>query len=355
MGLKQSKHITTTTLVNSSKDRPDVLLKGERRKKFRSFRSSGILFDGTSTLENWRFSHGGKRIHNLKNAKLLGPIIDEEVERLQRQHRLFKRIWQSNYSSPVEERLKSGGARILDVGCGPGTWTIEMAESYPKSTFTGVDFAPIFPQEKRPVNAKFLQANILDGLPFLDDTFDFVHMRLLVTAFSAKEWEEKVIPELARVTRQGGWVEFMESDIQYFNEGPVTQRLSNALMAFMKGKGILQPIDSYVPNSMESCEKFEKEIKIEEKSCFVGKWAGELGQLAVDDITKGWAAVKLPMSTMMGAKPSEYDDAIQIFAKEVEQYKTSFKTWRFFGQKISTTSSSAITTPSSWDQSEQSQ
>lgn len=50
-------------------------------------------------------------------------------------------------------------------------------------------------------------------------------------------------------------------------------------MAFMKGKGIIQPIDSYVPNSMESCEKFEKDIKIEEKSCFVGKWAGELGQL----------------------------------------------------------------------------
>jgi hypothetical protein len=115
MGIKQSRHNITTTIVNSSKDRPDVLLKGERRKKFRSFRSSGILFDGTSTLENWRFSHGAKRIHNLKNVKL-GPIIDDEVERLQRQHRLFKRIWQSNYSSPVEERLKSGGARILDIG-----------------------------------------------------------------------------------------------------------------------------------------------------------------------------------------------------------------------------------------------
>jgi ubiquinone/menaquinone biosynthesis C-methylase UbiE len=351
MGIKQSKY-NTVPIVNISKDRTDVLLKAEKRKKFRSFRSSGMLFDGTSTLESWRFSHAGKRIHNLKNAKLLGPIIDEEVERLQRQHRLFKRIWQSNYSSPVEEKLKSGGARILDVGCGPGTWTIEMAEAYPKSTFTGVDFAPIFPQEKRPVNAKFLQANILDGLPFLDDTFDFVHMRLLVTAFSSKEWEERVIPELARVTRQGGWVEFMESDIQYYHEGPTTQRLSSALMAFMKGKGILHSIDSYVPSSMESCEKFEKEIKIEEKSCFVGKWAGELGQLAVDDITKGWAAVKLPMSTMMGVKASEYDDVVQTFAKEVEQYKTSFKTWRFFGQKISTTSSSAITTPSSWEQSQ---
>jgi hypothetical protein len=61
------------------------------------------------------------------------------------------------------------------------------------------------------------------------------------------------------------------------------------------------------------------------------------------------------MTTMMGAKSSDYDEYVQIFAKEVEQYKSSFKTWRFFGQKISTTSSSAITTPSSWDQSEQSQ
>src|ERR1051325_9432918 len=108
-----------------------------------------------------------------------------------------------------------------------------MAESYPKSTFTGVDFAPIFPQEKKPENAKFLQANILDGLPFLDDTFDFVHMRLLVTAFSSREWEEKVIPELARITRQGGWVEFMESDIQYYNEGPTTQRLTEACKYFL--------------------------------------------------------------------------------------------------------------------------
>ena len=108
-----------------------------------------------------------------------------------------------------------------------------MAESYPKSTFTGVDFAPIYPQEKKPENAKFLQANILDGLPFLDDTFDFVNMRLLVTAFSSKEWDEKVIPELVRVTRQGGWVEFMESDIQYLNEGPTTQRLTNACMYFL--------------------------------------------------------------------------------------------------------------------------
>src|SRR5436305_2023548 len=112
MGIKQSKH-HSSTIANSTKDKLDVLLKAEKRKKFRSWRSSGIVSDGSSPLESWRFSHGEKRIHNLKNAKLLGPIIDEEVERLQRQHKLFKRIWQSNYSAPVEEKLSSGGARIL--------------------------------------------------------------------------------------------------------------------------------------------------------------------------------------------------------------------------------------------------
>ena len=50
-------------------------------------------------------------------------------------------------------------------------------------------------------------------------------------------------------------------------------------MTFMKGKGILQPINSHIPDSMEANEKFVNEIKVEEKSCFVGKWAGELGQL----------------------------------------------------------------------------
>ncbi|CAG8719410.1 507_t:CDS:1 [Dentiscutata erythropus] len=104
-----------------------------------------------------------------------------------------------------------------------------MAKSYQSSTFTGVDMIPLFPQEKKPENAKFLQANVLDGLPFLDDTFDFVYMGLLVTAFTATEWG-KVIPEIVRVTKQGGWIEFMESDFQYHNEGPTTARLTESCM-----------------------------------------------------------------------------------------------------------------------------
>ncbi|CAG8780165.1 36880_t:CDS:2, partial [Gigaspora margarita] len=213
MGIKQSK----TTSNNKLKAKATV--KVEKRKKFRSLRSNSniqVITIDESINEAWRFTGSGKRIHYAKNSKY-NNAVDKEVERLQKQHCFFKRIWQSNYSAPVEEKLRAG-AKVLDIGCGPGTWTIEMAETYEQSTFTGVDYVPLFSQEMELANVKFLQANILDGLPFLEDSFDFIRMGLLVTAFNATELKEKVIPEIVRITKPGGWIEFMESDIQYYNE-----------------------------------------------------------------------------------------------------------------------------------------
>jgi SAM-dependent methyltransferase len=39
----------------------------------------------------------------------------------------------------VEERLKAG-AKVADVGCGHGSSTVLMAQSFPKSTFVGYDY-----------------------------------------------------------------------------------------------------------------------------------------------------------------------------------------------------------------------
>lgn len=40
----------------------------------------------------------------------------------------------------VENRLKEGGARVGDIGCGHGISTIIMAKAYPNSTFIGFDY-----------------------------------------------------------------------------------------------------------------------------------------------------------------------------------------------------------------------
>lgn len=43
-------------------------------------------------------------------------------------------MFQWNFISPVHESFSSGEKlKVLDIGCGPGTWIMEMATEYPNS------------------------------------------------------------------------------------------------------------------------------------------------------------------------------------------------------------------------------
>ena len=53
-----------------------------------------------------------------------------------------------------------------------------MASEYPRFKFTGIDVTSSYLIHIKPHNFKFLQANILNGLPYADNTFDFVFVDL---------------------------------------------------------------------------------------------------------------------------------------------------------------------------------
>ena len=65
-------------------------------------------------------------------------------------------------------------------------------------------------REDAPDNYVFVQGDVTKGLPFGDNTFDFVHMRLVVMALPATTWLP-VVQELHRVTRPGGWIELVDT------------------------------------------------------------------------------------------------------------------------------------------------
>ncbi|CAG8698053.1 5856_t:CDS:2, partial [Racocetra fulgida] len=88
--------------------------------------------------------------------------------------------------------------------CDYGTWALEMASDYPNSHFIGVDVTPIFPSAVTKPNVRFLQCNVLDGLPFDSNTFDFVLVRLFGNTFTERDWEDKIINEIVRLTKPGG-------------------------------------------------------------------------------------------------------------------------------------------------------
>lgn len=69
-------------------------------------------------------------------------------------------------------------------------------------------------------NLEFFQLNVIDAkLPFPDNTFDFVKQHLATASFTVANWK-RVISELYRVTKPGGYIQLLEIDYNTFNLGP---------------------------------------------------------------------------------------------------------------------------------------
>ncbi|RUP48253.1 S-adenosyl-L-methionine-dependent methyltransferase [Jimgerdemannia flammicorona] len=200
-------------------------------------RTSDSSLEQTESEPNFRWM-AGRRFRIMDGFHYFLPNDEGEMDRLTLQHFLVKscfegsfsdgrygRYWCAqllimyrlgvgrNYLSPIGEVLQLGGT-VLDVGCGPGTWTL----------FVGVDISELFPMSIKPTNCTFHTADVNDGLPFADNSFDFVYMRYLITSLTAEEWV-KAILELIRVLKPGGYIELWENDVQAHSTGPLSTAL----------------------------------------------------------------------------------------------------------------------------------
>lgn len=96
---------------------------------------------------------------------------------------------------------------ILEIGCGPGSLTKDLARTFPKAQITAVDLSFPYLKEaqknlKKFPRVGFLQANGED-LPFKDGAFDVVVCCFMFHELPLKA-REKVILEMKRVQKQNG-------------------------------------------------------------------------------------------------------------------------------------------------------
>ncbi|KAG0748550.1 hypothetical protein G6F57_004126 [Rhizopus arrhizus] len=91
------------------------------------------------------------------------------------------------------------GISVLDVGCGSGAWILDMVSDYPNCTYEGCDIEDVTNKRLSLKQTHFRTGNVLQGLPYPDNSFDFVHMRLLILAFKVEEWP-MAIAEILRMT-----------------------------------------------------------------------------------------------------------------------------------------------------------
>ncbi|RIA81457.1 S-adenosyl-L-methionine-dependent methyltransferase [Glomus cerebriforme] len=256
------------------------------------------------------------------------PFDDDEVDRLIIQHYIFQYIWDCNFSSPVDNLLK-GGAKVLDVGCGPGVWTLEMADKYRNSSFTGIDIVANFPQTIKPENTTFVTGN-LKKLPFEDNTFDFVYMRLMMFALTMEEWPG-AITELIRVCKPNGWIEIMERDLLWYNETETVRRWRSKIVDELREKnGIELIITPHIPGLLRKYDQLSN-INSDEREAKIA-WGGKI-YVDYGKIIK-WGARNLSNAVSeIRFSEGQYESLINIAIEELAKSKGYDKSHRFWAQK----------------------
>jgi ubiquinone/menaquinone biosynthesis C-methylase UbiE len=142
---------------------------------------------------------------------------------------------QANSIWPQERALferygLDGAVRIADVGCGTGEITARLAERYPQAQLIGIDILQASVEyarrryAARGTRVRFEQGDAFE-LKLPDDSQHLVVCRHLTQAVPEPE---KMLAELHRITRPGGWLHVLSEDygMLHMMPGPLeTDRL----------------------------------------------------------------------------------------------------------------------------------
>ncbi len=148
-----------------------------------------------------------------ENTYILGHT-EAEMVRLIEQDDLFTKVMGGLFPEGLDP---SPFGAILDVGCGPGGWALEVAQAYPHVQVTGLDidsgminYANSLARAGRLDNTTFTVMNALEPLAFSNDSFDLVNGRFMGGFIPTALWP-KVMQEFARITRHGGVIRLTEA------------------------------------------------------------------------------------------------------------------------------------------------
>jgi len=104
---------------------------------------------------------------------------------------------------------------LLDVGCGPGTITLDLAEKVAPGRVVGIEpvenplvAARDEAARRGDLTTRFERADVF-GLPFEDDSFDVVHAHQVLQHLADPV---AALVEMARVCGPGGWVAVRDAD-----------------------------------------------------------------------------------------------------------------------------------------------
>ncbi|KAJ8662616.1 hypothetical protein O0I10_001578 [Lichtheimia ornata] len=245
---------------------------------------------------------GGRRVAADKNVAYILPSDQGEVERLRLNHDLW-----NLYKSDMHDKLEKG-IRVLDVGCGPGWWTLDMARLYPNSQFVGIDMADVFVTENMPSNVTFKIMNAGSGLDFEQDSFDFVFQRFLVMGLSVEQYVQSV-REMKRVLKPDGAIEILELVNEFNNATPAFKNIGGWIHEAMQKRNLDSFIADKVSGFLEDAGYVD--IKDVNYDVPIGPWGKDAGELFLAIQHLALPAVKVMVTQLVSVAEDEYDKTVK--------------------------------------------
>ncbi|CAO3662825.1 unnamed protein product [Umbelopsis vinacea] len=245
------------------------------------------------------------------------PSDASETERLRLNHSMWKFALGGLQIAPLQEELEKG-IKVLDIGCGPGWWSLDMAKKYPKSQFIGIDITNDFPLDESLDNLSFQTINAGQGLPFSDNEFDYVFQRFLVMGFSSEQYRF-VIDEIKRVLKPGGTVEILEMVSEYNDAGPSFQNIGVWIEKALRLNSLDPRIATQVAGMLQAAGFIRVSDKL--RRIPIGSWGGTLGNmyLAIQKLALP-AVMNMVIQLGVTTKDSFYNAMNSAFEESSEHY-----------------------------------
>ncbi|WVQ64109.1 uncharacterized protein L199_002269 [Kwoniella botswanensis] len=227
--------------------------------------------------------YGKKRRYNTTQEHYVLPVDQQEINRLNTQHRAVTSIFEGLLPHAIRSIYKADqgkGKRVLDVGCGTGQWLIDLVAEYPDvEEVIGIDITLMHPPSYHN-KIQFITHNVLEPFPKeWIERFDLVHLRFLITGI--KDFP-LLLERLSALLKPGGHLVVVEPETKCRSmTGRGLKEVAPAMASFgelsykaMQRFGIEVDATQNIPRYFENCGNFE-DIRKELREIPMSDWSDD--------------------------------------------------------------------------------
>ncbi|THH29335.1 hypothetical protein EUX98_g4843 [Antrodiella citrinella] len=176
--------------------------------EMRSVSPAPSVYSMTSSLRQAAYRQEyGRGLNNYSDVYSL-PADEEELQRLDHQHRMFKAVM-GRYPPPMTEVLQQDQTEekvVVDLGCGSGSWILDVARDFTHCNAIAIDLVPMQTLDLPP-NCRSEVDDINLGLQHYLGAFNVAHASFICTGI--RDYAG-LVDQISNALRRGGLIDLTE-------------------------------------------------------------------------------------------------------------------------------------------------